>query len=463
MKAPEANLINSWLAGSPYSFPVDADGEAKAKALLQAQVEIMERQGAIRKSFSLQAADLRAELERDFDLRLVFESNAIEGVATSFHETQAFLRSAEQDPKYVSVYSFGQQVSADTKLLEVVGHGGALRFVRDLASNLQGESLREVDIRNIHRLAMASEPSIAGSYKLMDNSIAGRPDLLTAKSDDVSWHMNQLIGWLEHCKVQGPLAAVVVHAWLAMLHPFDDGNGRVARLLANYVLFRHGWPCLILRAGADRQQYYDALQQSDYGGDIAPLFSLFVEGLNRTLSEMAHPDFARSLLAVDLERQDAYETWTRMLTRFLTSLRGELDSRSIDVEVVGFIGPNDFAWLERRDPVGNAWWAKVLSRDRSIDLLLWLGYQSDELRSLKSDLRSMPSIFISERNRNPRWLHPYRPLWSDARLDVHEVSLQPRANRDRVVLRQGGTVSSLPMSRAANVVAQALAGLRTTT
>jgi len=85
----------------------------------------------------------------------------------------------------VSAYSFGRQVDEDPKLAEVLGHRRAVSFVRDLGRQVGRADFTEIDIRSIHLMVMASEPRIAGNYKTMDNSIAGRPDLLTARSDDV--------------------------------------------------------------------------------------------------------------------------------------------------------------------------------------------------------------------------------------------------------------------------------------
>lgn len=455
-----ATTINAWLQGSPYLMPVDEPGEARAEALMAALVAIRQRQSAVQQTYEQQAVEIRTELDRDFGARLVFESNAIEGVTSTFEETKSFL--SDDRTEFLAAYTFGAGVEADTKLLEVVGHGRALRFVRELADDLGGRPIRESDVRNVHALAMASEPRIAGRYKTTDNRIGGRnSSYLTARSDDVGWHMHQLVDWLAGTSIHGPLVSAVVSAWLADIHPFEDGNGRVSRLLANYVLFRNGWPCLIVRAGPDRERYYDALASSD-GGDIGPLFGLFVDGLNRTLSEMEDPDFARTLLRRDLERSDPFEPWRAQLLQFTLQLRHEVEALGLLFDVVGSIGSSDFAWLERRDPAGNGWWAKVRSnRDHDLDLLLWFGYQSDELlASSEPGLKRTPSIFVSERDRSPYALHPYRPLWSDDRLAVREVSLSPHAGRARACVRTSRELSMMEMPVAARTLAAALSGLR---
>ncbi len=461
MSRTDVETINGWLEGSPYSFDSQDGGEELADELLRSQLEISQRAFSVRAAFEQQAQAIRTELERDFDLRLVFESNAIEGAGTSFEETKRFLQDVEATSDYLSVYTFGKQVEADPKLLEVVGHGSAVRFVHDLASGMSGGELREIDIRNLHHMVMLGEPRIAGSYKVMDNKIGGRSDLLTARSDDVSYHVHQLVDWMNRSKVGGPLAAAVVHAWIAYIHPFEDGNGRVARLMANFVLYKAKWPCLIVRSGPDRQQYYDALQHSDEGGDIAPLFSLFGDGLNRSLTEMSDPDFARSLVATDLDRQNKFELWSGLQSSFTSRLHEAIHRQGGSLEVVGHLDEGAFAWLQRRDPAGNAWFAKVRGLPGVPPLLLWFGYQSDQMRSVAKTATQTPSIFVSVRDGSDVALHPYRPLWEHPDLDVHELSLQPKAAKERAIVRWGSEVREIGLEAAASELAKSLAQLGT--
>ena len=57
--------------------------------------------------------------------------------------------------------------------------------------------------------------------------------------------------------VSGLVVAAAAHTWFVTVHPFIDGNGRVARLLLNLMLIRHGYPIAVI-TNEDRLRYYDA-------------------------------------------------------------------------------------------------------------------------------------------------------------------------------------------------------------
>ena len=64
------------------------------------------------------------------------------------------------------------------------------------------------------------------------------------------------------------------------VHPFDDGNGRMARLLTNFILLKYGYPVSVIKQ-ENRNQYYAALSQAD-NGEVIPIIEFISETVKST-------------------------------------------------------------------------------------------------------------------------------------------------------------------------------------
>lgn len=78
--------------------------------------------------------------------------------------------------------------------------------------------------------------------------------------------MSDLVDWYNEEERKGELSpvelAALFHYRYIRIHPFEDGNGRIARLMVNYILSRHGWPMIVVRS-RKKQEYLEALHQTD--------------------------------------------------------------------------------------------------------------------------------------------------------------------------------------------------------
>lgn len=132
-------------------------------------------------------------------------------------------------------------------------------------------------------------PLLRGEYKRRSNNPV-RPDGLVHEycpPEQVAAEMDRLIEMhLEHGErgVPPEIQAAWLHHRFTQIHPFQDGNGRVARALATLVMIRAGWfPLVVTDAG--REDYIDALEMAD-GGEPGPLVRLF-SGIQRHAMEGA--------------------------------------------------------------------------------------------------------------------------------------------------------------------------------
>ena len=117
-----------------------------------------------------------------------------------------------------------------------------------------------------------------GRYVLTD---AGRHSFPSPA--EVPALMGDLAAWLGSAP-DTPETAFAAHRRLVDIHPFNDGNGRTARLLMNLVLIRGGYPPVAVRP-EDRPAYILALQQAQTGQGTALFDRLLYERLHATLGE----------------------------------------------------------------------------------------------------------------------------------------------------------------------------------
>lgn len=124
--------------------------------------------------------------------------------------------------------------------------------------------------------------------KLSNNPI--RPDGLLHQycpPEFVQDEMDELVRLHRQHEAQG-IRAEVEAAWLhhrfTQIHPFEDGNGRVARALATMVFLKARLLPLVIRDEEDRERYLDALEQGDTG-DLGSLINLFANIQARDLED----------------------------------------------------------------------------------------------------------------------------------------------------------------------------------
>ncbi len=213
-----------------------------------------------------------SNLEHVHDLELTYTSNAIEGNTLTAAETTLVIERG---------ITIGGKPLKDH--LEAVDHYEAIRYVRALAR--QGTPLTERDVRNLHSLVVKrSNPDIAGGYADQGRYVltdAGRHGFPSPA--EVPALMGDFARWLGGA-ADTPETAFAAHRRLLDIHPFNDGNGRTARLLMNLILLRGGYPPVAVRP-EDRPAYLRALQQAQAGHDDAAFNRLLYERLDATLGE----------------------------------------------------------------------------------------------------------------------------------------------------------------------------------
>ena len=138
-------------------------------------------------------------------------------------------------------------------------------------------------IRDCHRIILKGIDDLeAGAYRRTNVRIVGAR-LIPPQAVKVKNQLNELLSWYyENRHTLSPaVLAAKFHYKFVCIHPFIDGNGRVARLLMNLVLMANGYPpAIILKV--DRKRYYRVLNEANTGND-EPFEDFIGRSIERTL------------------------------------------------------------------------------------------------------------------------------------------------------------------------------------
>ena len=104
--------------------------------------------------------------------------------------------------------------------------------------------------------------------------------------------MESFLEWMEtEHNIDPVLKAAVAHLWFVTIHPFDDGNGRIPRAIADLQLARadestQRFYSMSAQIQAERNAYYDILETTQKGGlDITPWLEWFLDTLMRSMDQ----------------------------------------------------------------------------------------------------------------------------------------------------------------------------------
>lgn len=221
--------------------------------------------------------DFQQKLDEKFRLEFSYNSNHIESNTLTYLETKLLLLKDIAEGENHTFREFE----------EMKAHDAAYVLIQNWAK--EERLITEVEIKQLNKIILvknywndaqtpdgkATRREIqVGEYKQFPNSVRLQNGELFeyASPIDTPIKMNELIQWLNDEIKKNNLhpieLAALLHYKFVCIHPFDDGNGRISRLLMNYVLLKNNFPPVIIKS-KDKKNYLLALNKADAGDEQA--------------------------------------------------------------------------------------------------------------------------------------------------------------------------------------------------
>ncbi len=163
----------------------------------------------------------------------------------------------------------------------------------------ENRALNESTIRELHKIILKEDYFVdaidqfdqpvkkkitLGQYKTTPNHVKTKTGeiFFYTPPEQVASEMTDLMSWLKKNERLNPfLRAAIFHHRFVKIHPFDDGNGRMTRILMNLILMTNGYPPIVVEA-QEREIYYDMLSKAD-DGDYSSLIEFLGNGLKKMM------------------------------------------------------------------------------------------------------------------------------------------------------------------------------------
>jgi len=203
----------------------------------------------------------------DIRLRHTYHSDAIEGNTLTLQETKLVIEEG---------VTIGGKPLKDH--IEARNDAEAFDLMIELVKSKK--KISQEIIQRIHEFVMKGILTNPGQYRNENVRITGariRPPSYLK----IVKLMEEYIQNIDKLKLGTIKKAAFIHHEFVRIHPFIDGNGRVARLITNFFLMRKGYPPIVIQK-EDRKKYYKTLNKADLG-DLSDFATFIARSLNESI------------------------------------------------------------------------------------------------------------------------------------------------------------------------------------
>jgi len=209
---------------------------------------------------------------RRFTEDFVYNTNAIEGSTVQLEEVKDLIEK--------------NKFAKNDEELESTNVAKAFNFIRNTKEDFSLDL-----IRKIHKICFEGTKSFAGKFRNVGVVIKNYKGEIVHTGVSVSQlgeALNDLIEWYQKNKnkFKPLILAAIMHNQFENIHPFQDGNGRVGRLILNFILIKNNYSPINIRL-EDRYKYYLSLQEYQNNQNIKPTVKFLIKQYNKMLKKVS--------------------------------------------------------------------------------------------------------------------------------------------------------------------------------
>jgi Fic family protein len=198
----------------------------------------------------------------------VYNSNAIENSTLSLEETEKILLQIDLD-RFISE----REIFEAKNLARVVGY---------IDKRAKEQELTKEVILSLHKMLLSNiRDDIAGRFR-KDNEFVRVGSHIAPAPQEIEGSMDKMIAEYNASVGENIIKRIAkLHLAFEYLHPFCDGNGRIGRVINNYLLIREGYVPINIKF-IDRKKYYDAFKEFDAKGTTGVMEEIVARALTNS-------------------------------------------------------------------------------------------------------------------------------------------------------------------------------------
>jgi len=222
-------------------------------------------------SEKIEIVHLNKDEWKKFEKDFVYNTNAIEGSTVSLEEVKEIVENEKKPVGYDEI--------------ETKNVAAAVEYIRKTDEKLSLDFLLK-----LHKICFDKTKDFAGKFRNVNVIIkdsSGKIIHSGVPKDQLSNYLKNFILWYEENreKFKPLVLASILHNQFEFIHPFQDGNGRVGRLLSNFILLKNNYPPInILLEG--RAEYYKILNEYSKNDNLKPTLDFFIKQYKKTLKKV---------------------------------------------------------------------------------------------------------------------------------------------------------------------------------